>query len=300
MKQSKPENLALAELLSSLSASQSITVSQAWELRKAETQPVAMDRLEYAWRALLPYFGHRDIASLLPLDFKNYVKARTTGKRAVQLSTVRRELSELSTTINHLVKTKRLSSLHAPHVPLPAHGKAKAIYLSTDEKKQLLEAAMARRTDPAVPSRVELFLHVGWEAGQRRRAIERLEWEQVDFKQSMVHFMKDGEVATKKRKVSVPMSPVLRAVLEAESERATTQWVLREPGSIRTTFESLMEHCGMPHVTPHTLRHTFVSHLLMRDVPVFTVAQLAGMTVKLVETTYGHLSQSHLHAALAG
>lgn len=289
----------MLSLLQELHKTESFTVAQAWEIRKAETQPVALDRLEFAWKALTPHFGGRDIASLKPLDFQNYVKKRTQGKKAVALSTVRRELGELSTTINHLVKTKRLSSLQAPYIPLPPPGKPRSAFLSHEDKELVLLAAAARREASQVPSRVELFCHIGWETGQRRRAIETLEWDQVDFEQKVIHFLKEGEIQTKKRKVSVPMSEPLLAVLSSEYERRETAYVLRSTASVRKSFDNLMAVCGLDHVTPHTLRHTFVSHLLMRDKSVHTVATLAGMTVKMVETTYGHLSLGHLRAALA-
>jgi site-specific recombinase XerD len=94
------------------------------------------------------------------------------------------------------------------------------------------------------------------------------------------------------------MSSTLRAVLEAESARRTSEWVLRMPGSIRTTFETLFAELGLSHCTPHTLRHTLISHLLMRGTPIFTVSKLIAVSVAQIERTYGHLTAAHLRAAL--
>jgi integrase len=271
-----------------------ILVSEARTIRLAETQAKARERIEYAWLHLEKHFGHKAIDAITTLDCLRYAK-----QRKAKASTARYELRELQTTINHLVRTKRIDSRIAPHITLPPAGQPRKTFLTTQDKARVLALAKQRREDPAIPSRVELFLHLGLESGQRRRAIETLEWDQVDFAGKVIHFLKEGEEQTKKRKVSVPMSTTLLAVLSAEHERRVNAWVLRASGSIRTAFESLMAAAELPDVTPHALRHTFVSHLLMRDIPVFTVAQLAGMTVKMVETTYGHLTTGHLRAALA-
>lgn len=290
---------AFASFLLSSTPQSQYTVVQAKELRLSETSPVAKDRLEYAWKALLPFFGTRDVTSITPTDVKAYTALRTSGKKPVKPPTVRRELGELQTTINHLVKTKRLPSTAAPLIELPPAGKPKTLILTSEQRSKVLELAAKRRDDPLVPSRVELFCYLGLETGARKEAIETLEWSQVDFDTRFVHYLKEGAAQTRKRRVSVPMSPTLVAVLSAEKQRASTPYVLRQPESIRTAFASLMAAAGLPQVTPHVLRHTFVSHLLMKGKDVFTVAQLAGMTVKMVEEVYGHLTQQHLHAALA-
>jgi integrase len=49
----------------------------------------------------------------------------------------------------------------------------------------------------------------------------------------------------------------------------------------------------------HTLRHTFASWLVMRQVDLFTVAQLLGDTLKMVEDTYAHLAPDFKRRAIA-
>jgi len=46
--------------------------------------------------------------------------------------------------------------------------------------------------------------------------------------------------------------------------------------------------------TPHELRHTFISHLVMQGVPLRTVQVLAGHKTIAVTEQYAHLAPDHL------
>ncbi len=50
-------------------------------------------------------------------------------------------------------------------------------------------------------------------------------------------------------------------------------------------------------ITIYDFRHLWISEALMAGVDVFTVATLAGTSVKMIEQTYGHLRGSHLEDA---
>jgi integrase len=47
-------------------------------------------------------------------------------------------------------------------------------------------------------------------------------------------------------------------------------------------------------ITIYDFRHLWISEALMAEVDVFTVAKMAGTSVKMVEQTYGHLRCTHL------
>jgi integrase len=52
-----------------------------------------------------------------------------------------------------------------------------------------------------------------------------------------------------------------------------------------------------PVITLYDFRHLWISEALMAGVDVFTVAKMAGTSVKMIEQTYGHLRGSHLEEA---
>ena len=288
---------AFAHFLLRTRPAASYTIGQAWVLRQeAMDSIVDKDRIHNCWKALLPFFGPRDVESLQPKDVAAYTAARVALGR--QPSTVRRELVELKATLAHLVSLKKMKAEQLPVFELPPTGAARPFFLTEADCARVFAAAAERRTQPDVPTRLELFLHIGLGSGQRRRAIERLAWSQVDFTAGMIYFALEGERLTKKRKASLPMSSALQAVLAEEYARRTSDWVLRMPGSVRNSFDALFSKLGLGHCTPHTLRHTLISHLLMRGKPIFTVSQLIAVSVAQIERTYGHLTTAHMRAAL--
>ncbi len=76
--------------------------------------------------------------------------------------------------------------------------------------------------------------------------------------------------------------------------------------TFRKYFIPIVERAGLTYgreksggVTFHTLRHSFASHAVMRGVDLYTVAQLLGDSLKMVEDTYAHLSPDFKRAAIA-
>lgn len=57
------------------------------------------------------------------------------------------------------------------------------------------------------------------------------------------------------------------------------------------------KEAGVEGVTPHTLRHTGITWLVQRGVPLWEVAGFAGVSVEQIERTYGHHSPDFLQTA---
>ena len=68
--------------------------------------------------------------------------------------------------------------------------------------------------------------------------------------------------------------------------------------SIQTAFETACRRAKLDDVTPHVLRHTFASWLVMAGVDLRTIQELGGRkSLKMVER-YSHLNERHKAEAL--
>ncbi len=68
--------------------------------------------------------------------------------------------------------------------------------------------------------------------------------------------------------------------------------------SIRTAFATACKRAKLSDVTPHVIRHTFASRLVMRGADLRTVQELGGWKSLAMVQRYAHLSQDHKRQAI--
>lgn len=66
-------------------------------------------------------------------------------------------------------------------------------------------------------------------------------------------------------------------------------------GDIKTAWTTIA--ASMPDVTPHTLRHTAITWAMQRGARVWDVAGYFGVSVEMIEKTYGHHHPDHQSSA---
>ncbi len=104
----------------------------------------------------------------------------------------------------------------------------------------------------------------------------------------------------------VPLTRRLAAGLEAAQPGAgkTDEVLKRDNGEpfreshVADLLAKVAREAGMPPHGPHTLRHTFCSHLAMRGAAVSAIQVLAGHQDLLTTQRYMHLSPNMLDAAI--
>ena len=180
--------------------------------------------------------------------------------------------------------------------------KARKAVLAPDEVAKLLEAAR-HDLDRGV------YLAFPFLAGTRPSEQLGLLWDDVDFEASVIRIrriqMRDGSLSEFTKTAagvrSIPMSPLLREMLLAWRVRCprkdgALQRVFPAPGVARAWpsprlggggpliygnfrrryWAPTLKRLGLPAVTPHSARHSFISTLQAQGVEVGLVAKLAG------------------------
>lgn len=219
-------------------------------------------------RLLSPAFGDKRLniinEQLLDIYKQNRLNCKITGrtinKELIYLSGIltwarKRGYTDYKPTIEHLKYNPRL-----PLVP------------SVDVIKRLLQAT-EKQYRP-------LFM-VLYYTGARWDTARSLCWEQIDFKRQIITFPK-----TKNKPLIIPMIDELAGELWRlweEVNRQTAGLAFPSPvtnkpyNNIKRALKRTCLRAGIEeHITPHTLRHSFATHLLLSGVDIRKIQLLLG------------------------
>ena len=155
---------------------------------------------------------------------------------------------------------------------------------------------------------------LGVRAGLRRAEMAMLRWDDIDFENNQIYV---GVRKEDLKKMSyhdlhksykfryVPLSPQLKEALLDAKKRAKTPFVVNIKGKalrtdrcyISSAFNIKLKRRHFKG-TLHTLRHTFASHLVQRDVTLYKVKELMGHESIKTTEIYAHLAPKTLQDAI--
>ena len=182
----------------------------------------------------------------------------------------------------------------ALHIPMPRGEKTKPVVLSTDEVLRLLGALSNRKH--------RTILTTLYGAGLRVSELTRLRVGDIDSDRMMIHV----RLGKGKKDRYVPLCETLLTTLR-DYWRAyrPTDWLF--PGNdsrkplARRTVQRICEKARVKagirkNMSPHTLRHSFATHLLEAGTDVRTIQSLLGHASLSSTGIYTHIASGKLRA----
>jgi integrase/recombinase XerD len=183
-------------------------------------------------------------------------------------------------------------------IPYPKTPRRLPVVLSQEEVTRLINAAsnLSHRT----------ILMTLYSTGLRRSEVARLKVDDIDSQRMVIH-VHQGK-GSKDR--DVPLSPkLLETLREYWRWRKPKTYLFPGGGAnfgkdVPVTGKGVWHACReavqcagiQKKVGPHTLRHSYATHLLESGADLRTIQLLLGHTDIKHTTVYLHLSQRHLHA----
>ena len=153
-----------------------------------------------------------------------------------------------------------------------------------------------------------LFVAIGLDTGARHEAIMGLTWERVDLERGLINFRDPKMRETKKRRVSSAhhskrLAPVIE-LARLDAPRPARGWradwagvrLRHDPRALVWVPAGVSRQWAW--VSPHVLRHTFITLGLRSGMSVWDVAGIAGASPTMVQQTYGHHSTDERARAL--
>jgi len=266
-------------------------------LSKADKAKETLRRDSISIKNLLRHFKNINLNNLSSRYIEQFKIKRF---KEVSPRTVNIELRCLSHMLNKAVEWKYLKESPFKGVKLLKDDKKPARYLTIEEVRKLKEAAPLW-----IKTILKVMINTGIRDGERRD----LTFDDIDFKNRVVLVRSSKTRDFRKVPMNEELEETLRwleknyispnsdkAVVRKEHQRKYV--FCNKDGSqvlkIKNSLNSACKKAGLKGVTPHTLRHTFASHMSMSGNNLDVVQALLGH--KRITTTmiYTHLTEDHL------
>jgi tyrosine recombinase XerC len=212
--------------------------------------------------------------------------------------TISRKLSAIRSFFRFLCREGHLKANPSSLLSSPKLDKRLPNFLSEDEMSRLLEAPSSEEISGL---RDRAILEILYSTGMRISELVGLNSGNIDFLSNMVKVMGKGK---KERLLPVGDQALkaLRRYLE-ERQNDSTIVFLNKNGTrltgrgIRNMLNKYIRQVSSKeHISPHTLRHSFATHLLNRGADLRSVQELLGHANLSTTQIYTHLTTDRLKA----
>lgn len=227
-------------------------------------------------------------------------------RQGLDRRTIARRLASLRGFFRHASREGWARRNPAQSVTVPRRGRKLPPVIRVEALQGLIDDA--RKREGFYPRREAALLEVAYGGGLRVGEIAGLSWDDLDMETGTARVIGKGD---KERRVPLGGSAAdaLRA-WRAELARAGTgsggsAAVFTSRGGRRLTVRQIQRIVGSAlaraaereGVSPHTLRHSFATHLLDGGADIMAVKELLGHESLSTTQLYTHLSRARLKAA---
>jgi integrase/recombinase XerC len=226
------------------------------------------------------------------------------NERAYSKATIARKLATLRSFYKYMVKSGRRSSNPLTAIRTPKQEKKLPRFLEYAEVKRLLETPPV---DIWLGARDRAILETLYSTGIRVSELVALNMDDVDFLGEILHIRGKG----KKERITPISSSALQAIqryMEFRNKRAqnnahfdTKVLFVNKHGhrlstrSVRRKMDKYLKMAGLdPAISPHTLRHSFATHMLNNGADLRSVQELLGHQSLSTTQIYTHLTTRKL------
>ncbi len=214
-------------------------------------------------------------------------------RRKMGPATIERKLSALRTFFRHLLREGEVAKNPALAVPIPKKPKTRPKVLNVDDAFGMVESA--KEDAPRDRAMLELF----YGCGMRISELTGLRREDFDPVTRTIRVMGKG---SKERELPVGRKALeaLGAYLQKLPEKTGPLWPNKDgkPLAVRSVYNVVIKYArkaGAPvGVSPHTLRHTFATHMLDGGADLRAIQELLGHTSLATTEKYTHVGIEHL------
>ncbi|MEW6008703.1 MAG: tyrosine recombinase XerC [Candidatus Omnitrophota bacterium] len=222
-----------------------------------------------------------------------HLKARNLSKRSIN-----RKLSSLRAFFKFLFKEGLIKTNPAALLSSPKLDKHLPLFMTEDETVKLLEAADGHDW---LSLRDRAILETLYSTGMRISELLGLNLDDIDFISGVVKVRGKGK---KERLIPIGNSAInsIRRYLDNRLDKSQTIFLNKNKTRLTTRGARLILNKYIKKaslkqgISPHTLRHSFATHLLNRGADLRSVQELLGHSNLSTTQVYTHLTTERLKA----
>ena len=245
-----------------------------------------------------------DVWQRVDLDLLNDYIADLRGRKGYRDTTTARKVAAIKSFFTFLAQNGVIEEPPTESLGSPRVGRALPKYLSEEEVDRLLREADKAGT--AEGQRDANILELLYATGLRVSELVSLNVQDIDFEESYIRCWGKGSkerivyahdraldglqdyLSTSRMSLLGQNKDESALFVNHRGERLTRQWVW----NILKTYS---KRAGIDRkITPHTLRHSFATHLLQKGASLRHVQELLGHSSISTTQVYTHLTSEHL------
>ncbi len=210
--------------------------------------------------------------------------------------TMARKLSALKTFFDYLVKCNHIELNPADAVPFPKLEKSIPKFLTLDDCFKLLDSI---QTNTWFDKRNLAMFETFYSTGMRVSEMENLNIENIDFKRQMIRVFGKGS----KERIVPAGTRALNAIKQYRQSLKekyipvflNKNFTRLSARSIRRILDKIVKDCQLSvPVSPHTLRHSFATHMLDSGADLRGIQEILGHASLSTTQVYTHVSMDRL------
>ena len=245
-----------------------------------------------------------DVWQRVDLDLLNDYIADLRGRKGYRDTTTARKVAAIKSFFTFLAQNGVIEEPPTESLGSPRVGRALPKYLTEEEVDRLLKEADKAGT--AEGQRDANILELLYATGLRVSELVSLNVQDIDFEESYIRCWGKGSkerivyahdraldglqdyLSTSRMSLVGQNRDEIALFVNHRGERLTRQWVW----NILKTYS---KRAGIDRkITPHTLRHSFATHLLQKGASLRHVQELLGHSSISTTQVYTHLTTEHL------
>ena len=240
-------------------------------------------------RTILDAFRERTADEIKPSDIDSWLGAHDWSP-----ATKNRYKNVFGKAFKIALADGKVKNNPARMVEQRSENNARIRFLSEDEERRL--RIMIAKRFPIHMAEFDVALHTG----MRKSEQFSLEWSQVSLGRKRIKLEKTKNGSSRE----IPLNKTCLTVFNTlyptrrHNGRIFQSKFGRDLNNPRSWFEIAVCEAKVSNFRWHDLRHTFISRLVMKDVNLRTVQELAGHKTISMTTRYAHLAPEHNQAAI--